>query len=309
MLDPTEAAAAVAQQTYSQRVATFTATGDPGGDEPNLTAEQRAALARAISTPELQESIARFNGQLARVAQQITGNQFRSIAEQVKGTIGRAMASQLVPVPRATQIQTSIGEGLRPLIEQQLNTKKLMAPLSSQIAEQQKQFAKALAVPLLSAEQYQSSFLNLVGSTEFAEAMRRVRELSQVELEIPTEDGFDRLAELVESGELDEETITNAEDAIGSNVELSEAIDAAVDEFVKRRPLIPRKVIRAMIVTWVWLAYGGVLYVIAVMTDPMIAAVPGSIGAPGAVELAKKAGEKFDDRFPPEDEPEEPGDH
>ncbi len=46
--------------------------------------------------------------------------------------------------------------------------------------------------------------------------------------------------------------------------------------------------------------YGGTLYVIAVLTDPRIAAVAGVGGCPGAVDVAKQAGEQFDKRFPPE---------
>lgn len=281
---------------------TTTAPGDPSDDEPNLTEEQRVAIAPAISTPEMRESIARFNGQFARMAQQITGNQFRPIAEQVNGTIGKAMAAHLAPALKASRVQTNIGESLRPLIEAQLSTRKVMEPMLAQIAAQQQQWAKALAVPLISTQQFQSQFQNLVVSSEFTSAMRRVRELAEVELEVPNDDGFDRLAALVESGDIDEETIGHAEEAIASNTALSEAIDSAADEFVKRRPLVPRKVARAIIVTWVWLMYGGVLYVIAVLTDPMIAAVPGAIGAPGAVEMAKKAGETFDKLVPPKDE-------
>ena len=281
---------------------TTTAPGDPSDDEPNLTEEQRAAIARAISTPELRESIARFNGQFARIAQQITGNQFRPIAEQVNGTIGKAMAAHLAPALKSSRVQTNFGESLRPLIEAQLSTRKVVEPMLAQIAAQQQQWAKALAVPLISRQQFQSQFQNLVVSSEFTSAMRRVRELAEVELEVPNDDGFDRLAALVEWGDIDEETIGHAEEAIASNTALSEAIDSAADEFVKRRPLVPRKVARAIIVTWVWLMYGGVLYVIAVMTDPMIAAVPGAIGAPGAVDMAKKAGETFDKLVPPKDE-------
>jgi len=36
----------------------------------------------------------------------------------------------------------------------------------------------------------------------------------------------------------------------------------------------------------------------AVLTHPLIAAVPGSVGAPGAVDVAKKAVEQFDKCFP-----------
>jgi hypothetical protein len=147
-----------------------------------------------------------------------------------------------------------------------------------------------------------------VVSSEFTEAMHRVRELSQVDLQIPDEDGFDRLAELVQSGKIDEETIGYAEEAVAENAELSEAIDAAVEEFVKRRPLVPRKIVRAMIVTWVWLMYGGVLFVIAVATTPIAAALPGAVGAPGPIDVAKLAGSEFDKRFPPEDLSEDPAD-
>jgi hypothetical protein len=288
------------KRRYIRRVPTFTATSDPGDDEPTLTAEQRAALARAISTPALTESIARFNSQFARIAEQVNGGQFRSIAEQVNATIGQALASQLTPALQASGTQVDLVEAFRSIAEAQLSTRKLMEPMFAQIAAQQQQWARALAVPLIATEQFQSRFQNLVVSSEFTEAMRRVRELSQVELEIPTEDGFDKLAALVESGEIDEATIGYAEEAIGSNVELSEAIDAAVDEFVKRRPLVPRKVVRGMIVSWVWLVYGGVLFVIAVATNPIVAAIPGAVGAPGPIDVAKKAGGEFDKRYPPE---------
>ena len=183
---------------------TTTAPGDPSDDEPNLTEEQRAAIARAISTPELRESIARFNGQFARIAQQITGNQFRPIAEQVNGTIGKAMAAHLAPALKSSRVQTNFGESLRPLIEAQLSTRKVVEPMLAQIAAQQQQWAKALAVPLISRQQFQSQFQNLVVSSEFTSAMRRVRELAEVELEVPNDDGFDRLAALVEWGDIDE---------------------------------------------------------------------------------------------------------
>ena len=53
-------------------------------------------------------------------------SRFRSIAGQVNGTVGRTVASQLEPVLKASRIQTSIGESLRPLIEQQLDTRRLI---------------------------------------------------------------------------------------------------------------------------------------------------------------------------------------
>ena len=100
-------------------MATFTAADVADGDdgEPRLSDEQRAALLRAISTPALTASLERMQ------------SQFRSIAAQVNGSFGRAVAAQLEPVLRASRIQTSIGESLRPLIAQQLNTRKLMEPI------------------------------------------------------------------------------------------------------------------------------------------------------------------------------------
>lgn len=92
---------------------------DGADDEPQLTDEQRAALVRAMSTPALTASLERMQRQFRSIAEQVNG-QFSQIAEQVSGSFGRAMASQLEPVLRASRIQTSIGESLRPLIEQQL---------------------------------------------------------------------------------------------------------------------------------------------------------------------------------------------
>ncbi len=151
---------------------------------------------------------------------------------------------------------------------------------------------------ILTNEQLQTQLSDVVVSREFTDAMRRMRQLSTVEFDIPTKDGFDRLAEMVEDGEIDEETIHFAEQAISEGVELSAAIDVAVVEVLKRRPLIPRWVVRRMITTWVWLMYGSLLYA-AVITSPEIAAIPSSFGMPVPDAVANKADQKVDEHSPP----------
>lgn len=264
-----------------------TTFGDPGDDEPRLTPEQMETIRKALSNPGFLRQF------------KIAESTFSSLNRQITSSFMTGIAPTL---ERFRQQQRELAAAVAPMIATQVRLDLVMKPVVEQARAFQEDFAKQLRVSLIPNEQLQNRFQNLVVSSEFTEAMRRIRELSQVEMEIPAEDGFDRLAQLVASGEIDDETIGYAEEAIGSNQELSEAIDAAVDEFVKRRPLIPRKVVRAMIVCWVWLIYGGALYVIAVLTDPLIAAVPGSVGAPGAVDVAKQAGEQFDKRFPPEED-------
>lgn len=47
-----------------------------------------------------------------------------------------------------------------------------------------------------------------------------------------------------------------------------------------RQAAHPKLGVRRMMVTWVWLMYGGVLCVVAVMTSPEIVATPAAFGPP-----------------------------
>lgn len=279
----------LAQQTYSRPMTTY--TGADGDDEPRLTDEQRAALVRAISTPALTASLERMQ------------RQFRSMADQVNGAFGHTMAAQLGPVLKASRIQTTIGESLRPLIEQQLNTRKLMEPMFAQIAAQQQQWAKTLAVPLMANAQLQARMAGMLVTPELTTALQRINEISRVRLELPNEEGIDRVSRLIDSGEIDAATLETAEAGVGSDADMAAAIDEAAEVLARERPWMSRERARQVVIVWVWLMWTAGLVAIAVAAPPIVGAITGAAGLPGSKDVAKKAGKGFDKRFPPEDEP------
>lgn len=217
-------------ETYSCPMATFTAADVADGDdgEPRLSDEQRAALLRAISTPALTASLERMQ------------SQFRSIAAQVNGSFGRAVAAQLEPVLRASRIQTSIGESLRPLIAQQLNTRKLMEPMFAQIAAQQQHWAETLAVPLMANAQLHARMAGMLVTPELTEALQRINEIARVHLELPDTDGINRVSGLINSGEIDATTLETAEAGVGSDSDMAAAIDEAAEVLARERPWMSR---------------------------------------------------------------------
>lgn len=264
---------------------------DGDDDEPSLTDEQRAALVRAVSTPALTASLERMQ------------RLFRPIAEQVNGSFGRAMAAQLEPVLRASRIQTTIGESLRPLIDQQLHTRKLMEPMFAQIAAQQQQWAKAFAVPLMANAQLQAGMAGMLVTPELTAALQRINEISRVRLELPDEEGIDRVSRLIDSGEIDATTLETAEVGVGADADMAAAIDEAAEVLARERPWMSRERARQVVIVWVWLMWTAGLVAIAVAVPPIVATITGAAGLAGSRDVAKKAGDEFDKRFPPEDEP------
>lgn len=270
---------------------TFTA-GDGDDDEPSRTGEQRAALVRAVSTPALTASLERMQ------------RQFRPIAEQVNGSFGRAMAAQLEPVLRASRIQTTIGESLRPLIDQQLHTRKLMEPMFAQIAAQQHQWAKTFAVPLMTNAQLQAGMASMLVTPELTAALQRINEISRVRLELPDEEGIDRVSRLIDSGEIDATTLETAEAGVGADADMAaSAIDEAAEVLARERPWMSRERARQVVIVWVWLMWTAGLVAIALAVPPIVGTITGAARLAGSKDVAKKAGEEFDKRFPPEDEP------
>lgn len=263
-------------------MATFTAAdGDDG--EPRLTDAQRAALLRAISTPVLTASLEGMQ------------SQFRSIAAQV--------AAQLEPVLMASRIQPSIGESLRPLIEQQLNTRKLLQPMFAQIAAQQQQWAETLAVPLMANAQMRARIAGMLVTPELTAALQRINEVAGVRLELPNTDGIDRVSGLIDSGEIGATTLETAEAGVGSDADMAAAIDEAAEVLARERPWMSRERARQVLIVWVWLMWAAALVAIAVAAPPIVGTIAGAAGLAGSRDMAKKAGEEFDKRFPPEDEP------
>jgi hypothetical protein len=266
------------------------ADGDDG--QPRLTDEQQAALLRAMSTPALTASLERMQ------------SRFRSIAEQVNGSVGRTVASQLEPVLKASRIQTSIGEGLRPLIEQQLRTRRLMEPMLAQIAAQQQQWAEKFAVPLMANVQLQEQMAGMLLTPQLTDALQRINEIARVHLDFPDMDGIDRVSGLIDSGEIDATTLETAEAGVGSDVDMVAAIEEAAEVLARERPWMSRERARQVVLVWVWLMWTAGLVAIAVAAPPIVGTIAGAAGLAGSKDVAKKAGEKFDKRFPPKDEPE-----
>lgn len=268
------------------------AAADGDGDQPGLTDEQQAALLRAMSTPALTASLERMQ------------SRFRSIAKQVNGSVGRTVASQLEPVLKASRIQTSIAESLRPLIEQQLSTRKLMEPMLAQVAAQQQQWAEKFAVPLMANVQQQEHLAGRLVTPELADALQRINEIARVHLDFPDMDGIDRVSGLIEAGEIDATTLETAEAGVGPDVDMVAAIEEAAEVLARERPWMSRERARQVVLVWVWLMWTAGLVAIAVAAPPIVGTIAGAAGLAGSKDVAKKAGEEFDKRFPPKDRPE-----
>lgn len=265
-----------------------TADGDDG--EPRVVGEQRSALLRAVSTPA-------FTALLERMQEQLRSS------DQVNGLLSRAPAVDLEPVLRAAQVQASIGESLRPLIERQLDTRKLMEPVLAQIAAQQQQWAKTLAVPLMANPQLHERMAAALTTPQFTAALQRINEIIRVSLEPPNADGIDRVSGLIESGEIDAATLETAEAGIGSDEDMTTAIEEAAEILGRKRPWMSRRRARQVVVVWVWLMWTTALVAVTMAAPEIIAAVAGAAGVPSSKDAAQRVGVEFDKRFPPEDEP------
>jgi hypothetical protein len=276
-------------------VPSFTVTGDPGDDEPRLTEEQRAALVRAFSTPAMTESLERI------------GRTIRPFVAKINTQCNEVLVAQLEPVLRASAIQMSnIGESLRPLIEQQLHTRRIMEPLFAQIAERQQEWAKALIGPLSASADLQARMAGMLVTPELTAALERINKLSRVRLEMPDADGLDRLSKLIDAGEIDEETLATAEAGLVSEAALAAAIDDAADVLARERPWMSRERWRKVVVVWVWLMWTAGLVAISMAAPPIVGEVASAAGLLASKEAAEKTGKVFDRRFPPEPEPEQP---
>lgn len=152
--------------------------------------------------------------------------------------------------------------------------------------------ASSLNVAVLANAQWQTNIAKLAVGSELGEALQRITELASVRLALPAGDGFSRLAELIDAGEIDEHVLWEAEESIEIDVELSAAIELAADALAQSRPLISRDRARQIIVFWVWLMYGAGLWALAVFGGPALVAVPAALGAPAAPQAARKVGDK-----------------
>lgn len=210
------------------------------------------------------------------------------------GLASSSAVAGLTPViERMRQQQAAMLVGLKPLFESQARLTELFAPLADQIAGLQLGLASSLNVAVLASAQWQGNVAKLAVGSEVGEALQRITELASVRLAMPTSDGFARLAELIDAGELDEQLLSEAEGGVVADAELSEAIDRAAEALAASRPFISRDRARQIIVFWVWLMYGAGLWAVAVFGGPALVAVPAALGAPAAPQAARAVADKL----------------
>lgn len=270
-------------------------TGDDEGTD--LTPEERAAAVRLIATPALTESIARFTSQFEAMSKQVTERHSQLLARQIAPAL-QMQQMQISQVGRALVQFSQVGRALGVQAEQ---VQRAMQPLSEAIAARQRQWALSLKVPLMATSQF-AEMAGRVVTPEFTEAIERINRLAQVRVMLPNEDGIARLAELIDNGEVDQATLDIAEAGVAEDAGLSEAIDDAAEVLSASRPWISRKRARQLIVFWVWIMWSAAIVAVTVAAPPAVAAVPGAVGLPAGNAAAKRAGEEFDKRYPPDDE-------
>lgn len=261
-----------------------TATGAADDHEPRLTEEQLEALRRAFANPPMLQSIRQVENTLSVLSKQISSTYFTGITPALE--LWRVQQQQLA-------------KSITPIVIAPVQMQRIMAPLVEQAARIQREMASSLRVPVLAKPLVQTRIPGMVVSSAFTETLHRIREMAAVSLTMPTEEGLNRLSELVETGEIDDETLESAEQGIAANVELSAAIDDAAEVLSVNKPFISRRRARQIIVFWVWLMYSGALFAVAVLTTPAVAAIPGSIGLASAPAAAKAVSLKI---LPPKDD-------
>ncbi len=265
---------------------TSRAASDDDG-QPWLSAELRAKLMSAISTPSLAASL------------RPSVSQAHSIVEQLSGSAGRAAQAQVAALLDSQSFQTSLAANIRPVSEETLSARKLMEPVLTQITARQQQWARQLSVSVIENSQLQASSAMTLASPQLTASLQRINEIIGVRLEFPDASGIDRMAELIDSGEIDTSTLEAAEAGVSSDPNLVQATYEIADDLTSQLPWLSVEECRQVVLLWVWLMW--VAAVVALATEmPVVSAAAGAAGLPSAKNVAKKAGETFDKRFPPE---------
>lgn len=174
-----------------------------------------------------------------------------------------------------------------------------LKPFMVQVAAQQRSMAKSLEVPLARYAEAQS---RLIMTPELTRAMERLRTASRVHLELPDEDGLDRLARLIDDGEISPDTVSAAETGLAGEAELSEAIEDAAEHLHASRPWISRARSRQIVMVWVWLMWTAAAATIVLTSPAEVGAVLGMSGVATADKGAAGAGKLFDKFRPPDEE-------
>lgn len=265
---------------------TSKAASDDDG-QPWLSAELRAKLMSSISTPSLAASL------------RPSVSQAHSIIEQLNGSAGRAAQAQVATLLNTQSFQTSLAASIRPVSAQALSTRKLMEPVLTQITARQQQWARQLSVSVMENSQLQVSSAMTLASPQLTASLQRINEIIGVRLEFPDASGIDRMAELIDSGEIDTSTLEAAEVGVSSDAILVEATYEIADILTSQLPWLSVDECRRIVVLWVWLMWTACMVGIALYAPPVVDAAAGA-GLVGSNDVAKKAGETFDKYFPPE---------
>src|SRR5664280_1190849 len=195
-------------------------TTDAADGEPGLTEEERETLRRALSSPAWMQSI------------QQAESTFSALNERMSSTVLRNISPVL---EKWRDQQRQLAQAVTPMINTQAQIQIAMAPVIERTERFQREMASSLSVPIMANAPFQT------WAVDMAEALQRINDVTAVKLAMPTEDGFRRLSDLVEGGEIDEETLGVAEQGIAADVELSAAIDSAAEILAKSKPFISRK--------------------------------------------------------------------
>ncbi len=154
------------------------------------------------------------------------------LSEQAAANI----AAQMEPVLQASKLPLAAQKQMRLTLE----------PMFTQIAARQREWARALAVPVLADVHTQSQLTGLVVNPEFTRSLQQISDLSRMRVELPDAAGVDRLLGLLDEGEFDAETLSAAEDGVAADAQLSEAIDEAAKLLSSARPWVSRERARQM---------------------------------------------------------------
>ena len=146
-------------------MATKTALGDAGDEEPDLTPQQREAIRKAFSSPFQLQQFKLAESTFSSLNKTINAAMITSIAPALK-LFADQQAAMVASMGGAASIQMRLAEAMTPILDQ--------------VKQVQAEIAKSLQVRILASEEFQSRFTSMVVSREFTEAMRRVRELSEI---------------------------------------------------------------------------------------------------------------------------------
>ena len=256
------------------------ATAAPALAAMDRLQKQLAASAGVASTVErLQQQLAASAG---------VGSIMEGVQKQLAASSG-----VLSIMDRIKAQQSAVSSVIGPFLAQQAAMKSILSPLSSTISRLQDETASSLNVAILTQAKWQADVARLAMGPEVGGALRQIAELASIKLAMPTSDGVDRLADLIDAGEIDGELVDEAEQSLAIDTELSEAIDRAADALAASRPLLTRNRARQLVVVWVWLMYGAGLWAVAVFAPPALVAVPAALGAPAAPQTARAVADKL----------------